>query len=54
MTNPNSMHSFVLVSFASLLGMLVVSIDFDLIIASPMGAFVIASRMVKGCFLMID
>ena len=48
------MHSFVLVSFASLLGMLVVSIDFDLIIASPMGAFVIASRMVKGCFLMID
>ena len=48
------MHSFVSVSFASLLGMLVVIIDFHLIInASLMGAFVMANRMVKGCFLMI-
>ena len=36
MTNLDLTHSFVLVSFVGLLGMLVTNIDFDLIVATPM------------------
>ena len=48
-----SMHSFVSISFAGLLDMHVTTLDFDLIIATPMGDFVVVSKMLKSCHVMI-
>ena len=45
--DPSSMHSFVSVSFAILLDMHVTTMDFDLIVATPMGDSVMASKMLK-------
>ncbi|RVW79670.1 Transposon Ty3-I Gag-Pol polyprotein [Vitis vinifera] len=46
--DPGSTHSFVSVSFAGLLGLPVVSMDFDLIVATPVGDSVVASRMLRN------
>ncbi|RVW59896.1 Transposon Ty3-G Gag-Pol polyprotein [Vitis vinifera] len=43
----------VTVSFAGLLGLPVASMDFDLIVATPMGDSVVASRMLRNCIVMI-
>ncbi|RVW67712.1 Retrovirus-related Pol polyprotein from transposon 17.6 [Vitis vinifera] len=51
--DPGSTHSFVSVSFAGLLGLPVVSMDFDLIVATPVGDSVVASRMLRNCIVMI-
>ena len=51
--DPGSTHSFVSVSFAALLGMSVASMDFDLIVATPMGDFVVTSKILKDCLMMI-
>ena len=48
-----STHSFVSVSFAALLGIPVASMDFDLIIATPMGDSVVTSKMLKDYLVMI-
>ena len=37
--DPDSMHSFVFVSFAGLLGMSIDNMDFDLFVATPLGDF---------------
>ena len=42
-----------LVSFASLLGMPVASMDFALIVATPMGDFFMTSKMLKDYLVMI-
>ena len=52
--DPGSTHSFVSVSFAGLLGLLVASMDFDLIVASPVGDSVVASRMLRNCIVLKD
>ncbi|RVW79623.1 Transposon Ty3-I Gag-Pol polyprotein [Vitis vinifera] len=51
--DPGSTHSFVSVSFAGLLGLPVASMDFDLIVATPVGDSVVASRMLRNCIVMI-
>ncbi|RVX02879.1 Retrovirus-related Pol polyprotein from transposon 17.6 [Vitis vinifera] len=51
--DPGSTHSFVSVSFAGLLGLSVASMDFDLIVATPVGDSVVASRMLRNCIVMI-
>ncbi|RVW93540.1 Retrovirus-related Pol polyprotein from transposon 17.6 [Vitis vinifera] len=51
--DPGSTHSFVLESFAGLLGLPVASMDFDLIVATLMGDSVVASRMLRNCIVMI-
>ncbi|RVW70732.1 Transposon Ty3-G Gag-Pol polyprotein [Vitis vinifera] len=51
--DPGSTHSFVLVSFAGLLGLPVASMDFDLIVATLVGDSVVASRMLRNCIVMI-
>ena len=51
--DPGSTHSFVSVSFAGLLDMHVTTMDFDLIVATPMGDYVVASKMMKKCPIMI-
>ncbi|RVX00153.1 Retrovirus-related Pol polyprotein from transposon 17.6 [Vitis vinifera] len=43
----------VTVSFAGLLGLPVASMDFDLIVATPVGDSVVASRMLRNCIVMI-
>ena len=52
--DPSSTHSFISVSFVGLLGMPVASMDFDLIIATPMGVSVVTSKMLRDCFVMIS
>nr|CAN68039.1 hypothetical protein VITISV_018924 [Vitis vinifera] len=51
--DPESTHSFVLVSFVGLLGLPVASMYFDLIVATPVGDSVVASRMLRNCIVMI-
>ncbi|RVW26566.1 Transposon Ty3-G Gag-Pol polyprotein [Vitis vinifera] len=51
--DPGSTHSFVSISFTGLLGLPVASMDFDLIVATPMGDSVVASRMLRNCIVMI-
>ncbi|RVW97780.1 Transposon Ty3-I Gag-Pol polyprotein [Vitis vinifera] len=46
--DPGSTHSFVSVSFVGLLGFPVASMDFDLIVATPVGDSVVASRMLRN------
>ena len=51
--DPGSTHSFILVSFAGLLGMLVASMHFDLIIATPIGDSVVTSKMLRDYLVII-
>ena len=51
--DPGSTHSFVSVSFAGLLDMHVTTMYFDLIVATPIGDFFMASKMLKNCPIMI-
>ena len=51
--DPGSTHFFVSVSFAGLLGLPIASMDFDLIVATPVGDFVMAGRMLRNCIVMI-
>ena len=51
--DPGSTHSFVAVSFVGLLDMHVNTMDFDLIVATPMGDSIMASKMLKNCPIMI-
>ena len=51
--DPGSTHTFVSVSFVSLLGMLVPSMDFDLIVATPMGVSVVTNKVLRDCLVMI-
>ena len=53
MIDPGSTHSFVSVSFAGLLDMHVTIMDFNLIVATPMGDFVVDSKMLKNYPVMI-
>ena len=46
--NLGSTHSFVSVSFVGLLDMHVTTLDFDLIVATPMGDSIVASKMLKN------
>ena len=46
-------HYFVSISFVGLLGMPVASMDFDLIIATPMGDSFMTSRLLVDCVVMI-
>ena len=48
-----STHSFVSVSFVGLLGMPVAIMDFDLIVAIPMGVSVVTSKMLIDCLVMV-
>ena len=48
-----STHYFVLISFAGLLDIHISTMNFDLIVATPMGDFVVTSRMLKNCDVMI-
>ena len=48
-----STHSFVLVSFVGLLGMPIASMDFDLIVATPMRDSVMANKMLRDYLVMI-
>ena len=52
--DPGLTHSFVSISFASSLDMHISTMDFDLIVATPMGNSVVTSRMLKNCPVMID
>ena len=45
--DPGSTHSFVSISFVGLLGMHVACMDFDLIVATPMGVSVVTSKMLR-------
>ena len=47
-------HYFVSISFVGLLGMPVASMDFDLIIATPMGDSFMTSRLLGDCVVMIS
>ena len=51
--DPNLTHFFILVSFIGLLGMPVSSMDFNLIVAIPMGVSVVTSKMLRDCLVMI-
>ena len=49
----SSTHFFISVSLTGLLGMLVASLNFDLIVATLMGDSVVASSMLRDCLMMI-
>ena len=51
--DPRSTHSFVSIYFASLLGMHISPMNFDLIVVTPMGDSIVTSRMLKKCPVMI-
>ena len=51
--DPGSTHSFVSVSSAGLLGMLIDNMDFDLFVATPLGDFVMVNKILKDCCVMI-
>ena len=53
MIDVGSTHSFVLVSFVGLLGMPIASMDFDLIVATPMRDSVMANKMLRDYLVMI-
>ena len=52
--DPGSTHSFVSISFSSLLDMHISTMDFDLIVATPMGDYVVTSRKLKNCHVIIS
>ena len=47
------MHSFVSVSFAGLLGMLIDNMDFNLFVATHLGDFVAVNKILRVCCVMI-
>ncbi|RVW49285.1 Transposon Ty3-I Gag-Pol polyprotein [Vitis vinifera] len=51
--DPGSTHSFVSASFASLLGMSIDNMDFDLFVATPLGDFVVVNKILRDCCVMI-
>ena len=51
--DPGSTHSFVSIYFVGLLGMHISAMDFDLIVAIPMGDSIMTSRILKINFVMI-
>ena len=51
--DPSSTYSFVFVCFAGLLGMPIDNMDFDLIIATPLGDFFMVSKILRYCCVMI-
>ena len=51
--DPSSTHSFVSLSFVGLLGMHTSAMDFDLIVATPIGDSIMTSRMLKNFPVMI-
>ena len=53
LNDPRSTHSFVSVSFAGLLGMPIDNMDFDLFVATPLGDFVVRSKIIRDCCVMI-
>ena len=54
MTNSSSTCFFILVSFVGLLGMLITIINFDLIVATPLGRSILDNIMFRGCLVMIS
>ncbi|RVW36739.1 Retrovirus-related Pol polyprotein from transposon 297 [Vitis vinifera] len=48
-----STHSFVSVSFTSLLGMPIDNMDFDLFVATPLGDSVVVNKTIRDCCVMI-
>ena len=48
-----STHSLVSISFVGLLGMHISTMEFDLIVATPMRDSVVTNRMLKNCLVMI-
>ena len=53
MANLGSTHYFVLVSFVGLLGIPIFGIDFDLIVLSLIGDFVVTYKILRDCLVMI-
>ena len=53
MANLGSTHYFVLVSFVGLLGIPIFGIDFDLIVLSLIGDFVMTYKILRDCLVMI-
>ena len=53
LVDPGLTHSFISIYFAGLLGMHISAMDFDLIIATPMGDSIVTSRMLKHRPVMI-
>lgn len=53
MTNLGSTHYFVLASFIGLLGIPIFGIDFDLIVFSLIGDFVVTYKILRDCLVMI-
>ena len=51
--DPGSMHSFVSISFAGLLGMSIGNMDFDLFVATPLGYFFMVNKVLRDCCAMI-
>ena len=51
--DPGSMHSFVSVSFAGLLGMLIDNMDFDLFVTTPLGESIVVNQILRDCCVMI-
>ena len=51
--DPDSMHSFVSVSFVGLLGIPIDNINFDLFVATPLGDFVVVNKILRDCCVMI-
>ena len=50
--DPGSTHSFVSICFASLLGMLIDNMDFDLFVATPLGDSVVVNKILRDCCMM--
>ena len=48
-----SMHFFVSVSFAGLLGMLIDSMNFDLFVATHLGDSIVVNKILRDCCVMI-
>ena len=51
--NLGSTHYFVSVSFASLLGMPINNMDFDLFVATPLRDFFVVNKILRDCCVMI-
>ena len=51
--DPGSTHSFVSISFASLLGMSIYNMDFDLFVATPLGESIVVNKILRDCYVMI-
>ena len=52
--DPGSTHSFVSISFASLLGMSIDNMDFDLFVATLLGESIMVNKILRDCCVMIE